>query len=207
MIQRRHFELARVIMTRAAADGPGTFIGHAAVFNSRTAIGNPQTWGFWEEIDAAAFDSALARGDDVRFLVDHDSSQLLGRTASGTLRLSTDKVGLVVEADLPDTNLGRDTRVLLDRGDLSQMSFGFVPTKIEWSTLDDGAELARVLDIEPLVDVSAVTFPAYAATDASARSAIEAMRRASPLAVQRRTDALERFSKLSPPPGVTRKER
>lgn len=207
-LQRAVFTLTRtmITVTRDAAAGPGTFIGHAAVFNSRTAIGNPQTWGFWEEIAEGAFDSALERGDDVRFLVDHDPSKLLGRTASGTLRLSTDKRGLVAEADLPDTQLGRDTRILLDRGDLSQMSFGFVPVREEWTTLDDGTDLVRVLDVEPLVDVSVVTFPAYEETDAAARSAVEALKRRSPLAVQRRTEALERFRKLSPPPGVTRKE-
>ena len=206
VVEHRVFDIARVMMTRAAADGgPGTFIGHAAVFNQRTAIGDPRTFGFWEEIDPAAFDGALGRPDDVRFLRDHNPSDLLARTAAGTLRLSADKRGLVAEADLPDTPLGNTVRVHLDRGDLNQMSFAFVPTKVEWSELDDGTELARVLDVEPLVDVSVVTFPAYPETDASARAAITAMRASNPLRMQRRAAALERLRRLSPPPGVTRK--
>lgn len=198
-------EIERVMMTRAKGDdGPGTFVGHAAVFNKRAAIGDPRSWGFWEEIDPGAFDGALSRGDDVRFLVDHNSSKLLGRTTSGTLRLSTDRRGLVSEGDLPDTTDGRDTRVLIDRGDLNQMSFGFIPTKIEWSELEDGTELARILDIEPLVDVSVVTFPAYDETDASVRSAVQEMRRSSPLSQRRRTEALTRFNQFTPPPGQKR---
>jgi uncharacterized protein len=197
-VERLTFDLVRVMMTRAAKgdDGPGTFVGHAAVFNKRAPIGDPKTWGFWEEIDPHAFDRALAEEQDVRFLVDHDPSRLLARTTSGTLDLSTDKVGLVSEAGLPDTTLGRDTRVLIDRGDLSQMSFGFIPRQTEWSTLDDGTELLRILDLD-LFDVSVVTFPAYEETDAEVRSRVEAIRRTSPLtearllAARRRLDTLK----------------
>lgn len=202
-MRRRIFEMGRVIMTRAAdTGGPGTFVGHAAVFNVRTAIGDPPYWGFWEEIDPAAFDRALTEDQDVRFLVDHDPSKLLARTSSGTLALSTDKKGLVTEAELPDTTLGRDTRVMIDRRDLSQMSFGFIPKKEEWSETD-GGELVRVLDVD-LFDVSVVTFPAYDHTDAAVRSAIEAQRRASPLAQKRRADAAARFQQLPLPAGQTR---
>lgn len=200
-IERRTFDLSRVMMTRAAKgdDGPGTFVGHAAVFNKRAAIGDPKTWGFWEEIDPGAFDRALAEEQDVRFLVDHDPSRLLARTTSGTLTLSTDKVGLVTEAGLPDTTLGRDTRVMIDRGDLSQMSFGFIPKAMEWAELDDGEELLRILDLD-LFDVSVVTFPAYEETDASVRTRIEEVRRTSPLAKRRHTEALARYRALCPPP-------
>lgn len=202
--EQRVFDLVRVMLTRAAHDGsgPGTFVGHAAVFDTRTAIGSPPNWGFWEEIDPGAFNRALGEKQDVRLLVDHDPSKLLARTASGTLTLSTDRTGLVTEADLPDTTHGRDARVLIDRGDLSQMSFGFIPKKEEWSEVD-GGELVRVLDLD-LFDVSVVTFPAYPSTDATVRSAVEARRRTSPLAQQRRAAALERFNKLTPPPGQTR---
>jgi len=201
-LRRRVFEMGRVVMTRSAKtdDGPGTFVGHAAVFNVRTAIGDPKRWGFWEEIDPGAFDRALAENQDVRFLVDHDPSKLLARTASGTLELSTDKKGLVTEAELPGTTLGRDTRIMIDRGDLSQMSFGFIPKQMEWSELDGGEELLRVLDLD-LFDVSVVTFPAYEDTDVAVRSAIEAQRRTSPLAQRRRTEALARFNQLTPPAG------
>jgi hypothetical protein len=207
-VERFTADLVRVIMTRAknTDDGPGTFIGHAAVFNTRAAIGDPASWGFWEEIDSGAFSRSLAEKQDVRFLVDHDPSRLLARTSSGTLDLSTDRKGLVTEAGLPDTTLGRDTRVMIDRGDLSQMSFGFIPTAVEWSLLDDNTELLRILDLD-LFDVSVVTFPAYEETDATVRSRVEALRRSNPLARRRHDDAKARFEKLRPPDGPTRIER
>lgn len=192
----------RTSLTRDdSATGAGTFTGHASVFNSRTAIGNPKTWGWYEEIDKKAFDGALDRPDDVRFLRNHNPDQLLGRASAGTLRLWTDRKGLVAEADLPDTPLGQETRYLIERGDLDGMSFGFIPTKIEWSELDDGTELARILDIDPLLEVSVVTFPAYEETDAAARSRFDSLGGTS-LRMQRRAEALERFRKLSPPPGA-----
>lgn len=172
--ERRAFNLTRITFRAATADGgPGRFGGHAAVFNERTEIGDPKTWGFWEQIDSAAFDRALSEEQDVRLLVGHDHAQLLARTASGTLDLSKDKRGLLAEADLPDTTLGRDTAVLLDRGDLSAMSFGFYVKADKWEEQDDGTELRTILDVD-LLEVSIVTFPAYAQTDAAMRDAAEA---------------------------------
>src|SRR5689334_17971869 len=75
------------------------FVGHAAVFNSRTAIGNPLTWGFYEEVNAGAFTKTLKEGD-ARFLVDHDTSLLVARISAGDLRLAEDDLGLAVDADL-----------------------------------------------------------------------------------------------------------
>lgn len=140
------------------------------MYKQRTAIGDPTRGGFWEQIAPGAFDRALNEDQDVRFLVDHDPSRVLARTASGTLSLSSDKKGLLVDADLADTSIGRDLRVLLERGDVSQMSFGFVVNKDEWAMQKDGTELRTIHDVD-LFDVSAVTFPAYPQTDAAVRAA------------------------------------
>lgn len=148
---------------------PGRLIGTAAVHGERYKIGAPETgYGFWEEIAPGAFDRALAERDDVRLLVDHIPSKLLGRTSSGSLQLSADGGGLHVVADLPDTGLGRDTAALLERRDLSQMSFAWSPrgTKEEWSKTAAGHELVRVLSVGQLYDVSVVTYPAYTTTTA-----------------------------------------
>lgn len=126
--------------------------------------------GFYEQIDKAAFNRALDEQHDVRFLVDHDPSRVLARTASGTLNLSADRQGLAVDADLADTSVGRDLRVLIERGDISQMSFGFIVTEDEWKMQKDGTELRTIKDLD-LFDVSAVTFPAYPQTDAAIRAA------------------------------------
>src|SRR5688500_5465668 len=71
------------------------FTGHSAVFNERTWIG-PKRWGFWEEIDPGFFRNVL--DDDAAFLVNHDPNIVLARNGK-TMKLSTDKRGLVVDAE------------------------------------------------------------------------------------------------------------
>jgi len=168
--ETRSFSMDNVSL-RARTDGLH-FRGHAAVFGQRAWIGPPK-YGFWEEIDPGAFTRAIGE-DDVRFLVDHDPGKVLARNLAGTLRLSIDKRGLVADADMADVTYARDLAVLLERGDISQMSFGFVPREEEWSTDGDGVETRRLLDVE-LFDVSAVAYPAYSGTDAALR-AVEARR-------------------------------
>lgn len=150
----------------------GLFSGHAAVFKQKTWIGDKR-FGFWEQVSPEAFNRALAEEHDVRFLVDHDPSRVLARTASGTLSLATDKTGLAVRAELADTTVGRDLAVLLERGDVNSMSFGFSVTQDLWEEQKDGSEVRTIQDVD-LFDVSAVTFPAYPQTDASLRSLVEA---------------------------------
>lgn len=191
--EQRVFPILRVTLQRAKDNSAGSFTGHAAVYGQRTAIGDPKRYGFWEQIEKGAFDRALAEDQDVRFLVDHDPSRVLARTASGTLNLSSDKRGLLVQADIADTSVGRDLRVLLERGDVSQMSFGFVVTTDEWATQKDGSELRTIKDVD-LFDVSAVTFPAYPQTDAAVRAA-----GAVEIRKQRWTAARERFEALNIP--------
>jgi hypothetical protein len=103
--------------------------------------------------------------------------QILGSLRAGTLRLTEDNHGLRVEADLPDTQLGRDTATLLRRGDISSMSFGFtVPSGGDsWNT--DGTE--RTLKSVRLFEVSIVGMPAYTATSASVRAYDVVAKRAS----------------------------
>lgn len=148
--------------------GATRFRGHAAVFGERAWI--PAGRGFHEEIAPGAFDRALEE-DDVRFLLEHDPRWILGRTSAGTLRLSVDRRGLVVDADLPDTSYARDAAVNLELGNLSQMSFAFNVRDggEEVSTLKDGTTLRRLTDVT-LSDVSIVTYPAYTSTDAALRA-------------------------------------
>lgn len=171
--ERRTFTLDRAGTMRAGPGGP-RFKGHAAVFGERVWIGPPKL-GFWEEVVKGAFDRALNDGEDVRLLLEHDPRWVLGRTTAGTLRLSTDKRGLMVDADLPDTSYAADAAVSLERGDLDQMSFAFnvradeAGSGEEWSRLKDGSDLRRLTDLH-LSDVSIVAYPAYAGTDASLRA-------------------------------------
>jgi HK97 family phage prohead protease len=145
-----------------AADSGRTIGGYAAVFNSRANIG-----GYFDEVIApGAFDDALMQ--DVRALVDHDTGRVIGRTTAGTLRMKQDDMGLAVEIDLPDTTDGRDLATLIERGDISGMSFGFVVTKEMWDeTMVPPMRTIQALDLR---EVSVVAFPAYDDTSIAMRS-------------------------------------
>ena len=124
-----------------------------------------------ERVMPGAFDRVLARGDDVAGLWDHDLGQLLGRTASGTLRLSQDQRGLAFELDLPDTQLGRDTLALVERGDVTGASIGFaVGDGVEVWRREGGIDVREIHSVGFLRDVSAVTFPAFEDTEVGMRA-------------------------------------
>jgi HK97 family phage prohead protease len=131
--------------------------GHAAVFDSLSE----DLGSFREVIDRRAFDDTLDA--DVRALVNHDPSLLLGRTKSGTLKLSIDERGLVYDVLLPKTQYAADLIESISRKDLSGSSFSFRATKDKWEKRD-GENIRTVLTAE-LIDVSPVTYPAYSATD------------------------------------------
>lgn len=154
----------------ARAEGDDTapigFRGHAAVFNTPTWIGSKR-WGFWEEIAPGAFTKAIQE-NDVRFLINHDPNLVLARTANQTLRLSQDGVGLAVDADMNPTTYARDHALLLERGDVNQMSFAFAMIDYTWRTNDDGTETLVHNSVE-LFDVASVTYPAYESTDGGLR--------------------------------------
>lgn len=177
--ERRDLALATAGLRLRAADDDRPvrgFGGHAAVFSQRTAIGNPLTWGFFEEIAPGAFTKTLTEGD-ARMLVDHDTRLVVSRVSAGSLRLAQDQVGLAVDADL-DTRLSYvgDLVVNLDLRNITGMSFGFRTVKDDWETVsvqtsegDMEAELRIIREVQ-LFEVSAVTFPAYEGTDAALRS-------------------------------------
>ena len=134
--------------------------GYAAVFNSEARMGR-----FVETIAPGAFTSALA--GDVLALLDHDPSKVLGRTRSGTLRLTEDSRGLAFSLDLPDTQAGRDVLILAERKDLGGMSFGFTVPKGG----DSWQGERRTLRTVSLMEVSVVAaWPAYPDTEIALRS-------------------------------------
>jgi HK97 family phage prohead protease len=172
------------------------FTGHASTF-TRYAYDDPTRFGWWEEMGKSAFDRALAEDQDVVFLVNHNDDYVLARTTSGTMQLDKDKRGLVVSADLADTTVGRDLRVLLERRDVNAMSIAFTVVAEEWKTQKDGTDVRIINDLN-LYDVSAVTRPANPDTDASLRSAtLEAVGRER--ARQRWQEAQQRFDQLKAP--------
>ena len=145
---------------RQEGDGM-TLRGYAAVFNSPS-----QPLPFIETIQPGAFRDSLKSRNDVKLLWNHDTGTVLGSTRAGTLRLMEDERGLMVEADLPDTQAGRDAAYLIKRGDVTAFSFGFrIPSGgDEWANANE-----RLLKRVNVHEVSVgVAFPAYTATDGTA---------------------------------------
>lgn len=144
-----------------------TLVGYAAKFDRLADIGGY----FQEKIAPGAFADAIT--GDIRALVDHDPGRVIGRSKSGTLRLAEDGTGLRVEIDVPDTTDGNDLWVLVERGDISGMSFGFRVTKETWD--ETGDVPVRTIHKLELHEVSAVAWPAYEDTTIGLRS-LEAAR-------------------------------
>lgn len=139
--------------------------GYAAVFGRRShPLG-----GFVEQVAPSAFNKALKDGGDVMALFNHRMDHLLGRTSSGTLVLEVDERGLRYSVDLPDTQLGRDLGVLLERRDITGSSFTFGAIRDSWDELEDGTPL-RTLEEVRIFDVGPVSEPAYPDATAALRS-------------------------------------
>jgi HK97 family phage prohead protease len=116
-----------------------------------------------------AFKASLNRGNDVRALVDHDSSKLLGRTSNKTLRLEEDAKGLRVEIDMPDTSYARDLLASVKRGDIRGMSFGFIVPKGGDRFASEGGKTIRELRNIDLHETTVTSIPAYGATSITVR--------------------------------------
>ena len=145
---------------RQEGDGM-TLRGYAAIFNSPR-----QPLPFIETIEPGAFRASLESKNDIKLLWNHDTSVVLGSTRAGTLKLTEDTRGLLVEASLPMTQAGKDAAISIQRGDVTAFSFGFrVPAGgDEWASASE-----RVLKRVNVHEVSVgVAFPAYPATDGTA---------------------------------------
>lgn len=138
--------------------------GYAVVFNDETTIA-----GLWrEKISPGAFDKTLRDRPDVLGLWSHDSARVLGRTTSKTLELKPDRAGLYF-ALWPDKNSpdGATAWSAVERGDVSQCSFGFFVTRETWYDGGDDELPLRVIEEAGLIEISLVALPAYPSTSAS----------------------------------------
>jgi len=152
---------------RVSGEGePSTISGYAALFDTPS-----EDMGYFSEvIDPHAFDTVLAGSPDVRALWNHNDDCVLGRTTANTLHLSLDARGLAYVIDPPDTTLAKDLMVSMRRKDVTQSSFAFICKRDQWTENPDGTVTRRILEFEEVLDVSPVTYPAYASTSASARN-------------------------------------
>lgn len=177
------------------ADKDAKLKGHAAVFNE---YANINTWSgsFKERIMRGAFIDSI-QVDDVRALFNHDPNYVLGRNKSGTLMLSEDEIGLAIEIDPPQTQFAKDLVHLIERGDISQMSFAFIVLKDSWERGEEKEPDKRDIIKVQLFDISPVTFPAYSGTDIALASRSKAFTyKVEPDANLYRTDLLMRKLKM-----------
>jgi HK97 family phage prohead protease len=149
-----------------ADEGGQTIEGHASVFDSWSeTLGG--LFPFKEKVNRGAFAKSI-ESDDIRALFNHDPNYVLGRNKSGTLELKENEHGLFVRILPPDTSWAKDLSVSISRGDISQMSFGFIVIKDEWRS-EGGTDIRELKEVR-LFDVSPVTFPAYTQTDVGVRA-------------------------------------
>lgn len=137
--------------------------GYFAVFGSDYDL-----WpGASESVDPHAFDGAL--DDDIRALIDHEKRLVLGRTTAGTLSLRVDEHGLWGSVLVnPDDQDAMNLYARVQRGDVSQCSFGFDITDEEYEHRADGTDHWTIKGVK-LYEVSVCTFPAYRETEVQAR--------------------------------------
>lgn len=163
MFEKRSFEVR--------ADSEKSIItGRPIVFNSRTDLGDCD-----EIIEAGALDKANL--SDVRFLINHDLNKIpLARAKAGdsnsTMKISVDKDGMGISVEL-DTENNSEARALysaVKRGDISGMSFMFSIDDEEWENRESSHPTRHIKSIGEVVEVSAVSFPAYEDTEINARS-------------------------------------
>lgn len=147
------------------------FEGYAANYDSPTTFEVPGIGTVGEEIAPGAFDRALASGNNIPFTVEHNPEKMLATTRAGTLRLDASGKGLHVQADVPDTSLGRDVYKQVKRGDLHGMSFGFVAGRSGFTfERRNGTPFRRLHNFKKLLDVCVTWDPTYRDTEAQFRS-------------------------------------
>ena len=157
------------IRAEETEENVGVITGRPIVYDSRTDLGY-----FDEIIERGALDKTDLK--DVRFLVNHDTSKIpLARSrnnnANSTMQLSVDEQGLAIRVnlDIENNSEARNLYSAIKRGDITGMSFMFGVNGEEWEDLDSDHPTRHIKSISTVVEVSAVTFPAYESTSISAR--------------------------------------
>lgn len=156
---------------RAEESDEGNIItGRPIVYSSRTDLG----W-FDEIIEPGALNNTDLT--DVRFLVNHDTSKIpLARSrrnnGNSTMQLSVDNNGMSIRValDIENNSEARALYSAVQRGDITGMSFMFGINDEEWENIESDHPIRHIRDISSVVEVSAVTFPAYESTEINARS-------------------------------------
>lgn len=157
--------LSAELEVRRIGDDRAQIHGYATVYDYPYDVAGGPPYGFKETIAAGATKKSIREKDDVRLLLNHEGMPL-ARTRPGTLRLLSDEVGLLVDADLDLRSAGvRDVVLAMERGDLDEMSFAFQAIRQKWNAENTERTITEV----KLFDVSLVTYPANPAASAYLR--------------------------------------
>ena len=162
--ERRQMRTASTEFKTRDDNGALAIEGYFAVFNSNYEIGD----GMSESIAEGAFDNTIS--DDIRALINHDTTLVLGRTKAGTLTLRTDSHGLWGHVDInPNDTDAMNLYNRVQRGDVDQCSFGFDILSEETDFRENGEVHWTIKEVK-LYEVSPCTFPAYEETSIAARA-------------------------------------
>ena len=145
--------------------------GYASTFNEPYTLFEDDNWRFNEVVDARAFDNTDM--SDVIMQYDHEG-RVFARMSNNTLTVTPDEKGLLIEADLGGTELGRQLYEEIRGGYTNKMSFGFTVDDEETRDMEDvdgkALTVRTITSVRKLYDVSAVSLPANDATSISVRS-------------------------------------
>lgn len=147
--------------------------GYATTFDQPYKLWGDNAFELWEVVDKNAFDNTDMA--DVIMQYNHEG-RVFARTKNNTLSLRSDEHGLLINAELGGTEIGRQLYEEIKGGYTDKMSFGFTVRGDEWSDkTEDGVEIRtrRITDIGKLYDVSAVSIPANDSTSISVRSLVD----------------------------------
>lgn len=169
---RQYRNMVLEIKENEDASEQGAFLvrGYATTYNEPYTLFGSDDYEVREQVDPHAFDEADM--SDVIMQYDHEG-RVFARISNNTLSLTSDEHGLLIEADLGGTTIGRQLYEEIKGGYTSKMSFGFTVTEDTLDEVNDGEKtvyLRTITKIGKLYDVSAVSLPANDATEISARS-------------------------------------
>lgn len=178
-LERRYYAF-EVRAEAGEKTGDAVITGRPIVYGSKTDIGGM----FAEIIEPGALDGADLT--DVRFLVNHNTDMIpLARSRrnneNSTMQLTPDGDGMEMRAnvDVENNSTARELNSAVKRGDISGMSFMFSVAEDRWEDVDTDYPTRHVIKIASVIEVSAVTFPAYEDTEINARGgALESARAA-----------------------------
>lgn len=166
-MEHRTMQMSGMKIREDLLNGKRRLEGYFAVFDQPYEV-YP---GWIETIAPGAFSRALASGQDVKVLWNHNADIVLGSTGNKTADLREDQRGLFggVEINEQDQD-AKNAYARVDRGDVNGCSFGFEISRMEESWDEDGTYRTRILEVSPLYEVSPCTFPAYAQTSITSRA-------------------------------------